>query len=142
MKSDQTTNVLLGIIATGVAAMAAIAFEKRYHRQLCNMADQADDAMDHAYDRISHRTQEIGRSVRQEAGALRDRIEDGVETLREKAGNLKEKVSDSLERAGGQVRAGAEKAKEGLKQGVETVKEEVRDADNVAHQAIPAPPRI
>lgn len=140
MKSEQTTHLLLGIIATGVAAMAAIAFERRYHRQLRHLAHEADDVLDHAYERISHQTQQLGRAARHEAASLHDRIEDGVGTFKEKASALKERVSDGLETAGSQLRGGAEKLGDRLKEGADAVKAGAENAAEKARQAF-APPR-
>ena len=67
MKTDPSTKVLLGIIATGVAALTALAFEKRYHRQLRPLVDELDDATGHAYDRLSRKTQQLGSTARDEA---------------------------------------------------------------------------
>ena len=139
MKTDSTTKVLLGIIATGVAALTALAFEKRY--QACINSDPAgdsDDATDHAYDRISRKTPEMGRSVRQEANSLKDRLEDGVDSLKEKAGHFKETVSDGLERAGSHLRDGAEKLNDGLRTGAGEVKDVAIDAAEEAERAAAA----
>ena len=140
LKSDPSTKVLLGIIATGVAALTALAFEKRY--QACrnaNPTDDMDDATEHAYDRISRKTQEMGRNIRADAHSLKERLEDGVETLKEKAVNLKDRVSDSVERAGSHLRDGAEKMNDGLTSGAEKVKETAEDAAEDAKKAFSAP---
>jgi methyl-accepting chemotaxis protein len=139
MKTDPATKVLLGVIATGVAALTALAFEKRYHRQLRPLVDNLSDATDHAYDRISRKTQDLRRTARDEAGSLRDRFEDGVETLREKAGDLRERVSDSLERAGGHFRDGAEKFRDSLKTAAVEVKDGAQDAAGAARRAVANP---
>jgi gas vesicle protein len=139
MKSDQTTNVLLGIIATGVAALTALAFEKRYYRSFRHAGEELDDSLDHAYDRISHSTHEAGRAVKEKASSLRDRFEDGVETLKEKAGQLKDRVSHSLDRAGSHLRDGAEKLKDGIKDGAEEVKEGAEAAGDEARRAFDNP---
>ena len=136
LKSDPTTKVLLGVIATGVAALTALAFEKRY--QACRNADPADDvndATDHAYDRISRKGREMGRHLRDEAHSLKDRVEDGVDVLKEKASNLKDRVSDGLERAGSHLRDGAEKLKDGLASGADKVKDGAEEASAEAKRA-------
>ena len=139
MKPEHTTNLLLGVIATGVAALAAIAFERRYRSSLRQFAGEADEAMDHAYERISRENQHLGQTVRHEASSLRDRLGDGLETLKEKAGVLRERVSDSLERAGGHLREGAEKMKDGLKDGAEDLKDGAEAAAEEARRAMGAP---
>lgn len=139
MKTDPTTKVLLGVIATGIAALTALAFEKRYHRQLRGLVDDVSNATDHAYDRISGKTQDLRRTARSEAGSLRDRFEDGVETLREKAGDLRERVSDSLERAGGHFRDGSEKLRDSLKTAAVEVKDGAQDAAGEARRAVANP---
>ena len=136
MKTDPATKVLLGVIATGVAALTALAFEKRYHRQLRPLLDDLGDATDHAYDRISRKTQDLRRTAREEAGSLRDRFEDSVETLREKAGGLRERVSDGLERAGGHLRDGAEKLRDSLQTAATEVKDGTQEAAAEAKRAI------
>jgi hypothetical protein len=136
MKTDPTTKVLLGVIATGVAALTALAFERRYHRQLRPLVDDLSDATDHAYDRISRKTREISHAAKEEAGSLRDRFEDGVDTLREKAGDLRERVSDGLERAGGHLRDGAEKLRDSLKIASAEVKDGAQDAAEEAKRAV------
>lgn len=139
MKTDPTTKVLLGVIATGVAALTALAFEKRYHRQLRPIMDELDDATDHAYDRISRKTQQLGRAAREEASSLRDRFDDGVETLRDKAGRLKDRVAESVEIAGDHLRDGAEKLRDGLKQAASDVKEGTTEAADEAKRAFGSP---
>jgi methyl-accepting chemotaxis protein len=139
MKTDPTTKVLLGVIATGIAALTALAFEKRYQRQLRPLVDDLSDSADHAYDRISRKTQQFGRATRDEAASLRDRFEEGVETLREKAGDLRERVSDGLERAGGHLRDGAEKLRDSLKTAATEVKDGAQDAAEVAGRAVANP---
>jgi hypothetical protein len=99
IKTDPTTKILLGIIATGVAALTALAFEKRY--QACRSSGNPAEGDD--------------------ANSLRNRIEDGVDSLKEKAGVWKEKVSDGFERV-------TEKVKDGIKHGGEVLKEETKDA--------------
>jgi gas vesicle protein len=136
MKPEQTTHLLLGVIATGVAALAAIAFEKRYRASLRQFAGEADEALDHAYDRISRESQQLGQTVRHEAGTLREKLGDGMETLKEKAGVLRERVSDGLERVGGHLRQGAEKMKEGIKEGAEDLKDGAEEAAEEARRAM------
>lgn len=135
MKTDSTTKVLLGVIATGVAALTALAFEKRYHNQFRPVEDELDDSTDHAYDRIS-RAAQLGRPAREQASSFKDRWEDGVENLREKAGQLKDRVSDSAERAGDHLREGAEKMRDGLKHAGADVKEGAEDAAEEAKRAL------
>ena len=140
MKTDSTTKVLLGVIATGVAALTALAFEKRY--QACRNtdgADDMDDATDHAYDSISRKTKQLGRKVSEGASSLKDRIEDGVDTLKEKAVHLKDRVSDTIERAGSHIRDGAEKLADGFSTGAEKVKDGAEDAADAAKKALAAP---
>ncbi len=136
MKPEQTTHLLLGVIATGVAALAAIAFEKRYRANLRQFAGEADEALDQAYDRISREGQHLGQTVRHEAGTLRERLGDGLDTLKEKAGELRERVSDGLDRVGGHLREGAEKMKEGMKDGAENMKHGVDEATEEARRAM------
>ncbi len=140
MKNDPSTKVLLGVIATGVAALTALAFEKRYHRQLQHQPaeNDLDDATDHAYDRISRKSRQIGQQVREEAHSLRDRFEDGVDSLREKAGELRERVSDSVERVGGHLRDGAEKLRDGLKSAAGEAKDGAQEAAEEAKRAVAA----
>ena len=138
MKTDPTTNILLGVIATGVAALTALAFEKRYNCQLGSAPDDMDDATDHAYDRISRKTQQFGRAAREEAGSLKDRWDEGVENVREKAGNLKDRVSDSVDRVGDHLRDGAEKLRDGIKQASTDVKTGAADAAEEAKRAAAA----
>jgi len=136
MKTDPTTKVLLGVIATGVAALTALAFEKRYHNHAAAAADDIRDAAGNTYERISRHVRETGREVRQETASQRDRFEDGVEHLREKAGAFKERVSDSLDRAGNHLQAGAEKLKDSLQQGAEAVKDGADEASGEARRAL------
>ena len=138
MKTDPSTKVLLGIIATGVAALTALAFEKRYHRQLRPLVDELDDATGHAYDRLSRKTQQLGSTARDEAGNLRDRFEDGVETLRKKAGELKERVSDTVERVGSHLRDGADCLRDGFKSAASEAKEGVEGAAEEAKRTFKA----
>ena len=136
LKSDPTTKVLLGVIATGVAALTALAFEKRYLAcRSAHPSDELEDATDHAYDRISRKTKEMGRNIRDEAHSLKDRVEDGVDVLREKASNLKDRVSDGLERAGTHLRDGAEKLKDGLASGAANAKDGAENASEEARKA-------
>lgn len=140
MKSDPTTNVLLGIIAAGVAAMAAIAFERRYQRSLRYSYDDpdwddAEDATSHAYDRIRRQANQAGRTVKREAASLRERFEDGVDQLKDKAVSFKERVSDSMERIGSHLHDGAEKLKDGLADGAQEIKDGVQDASEEARRA-------
>lgn len=138
MKSEQTTHLLLGVIATGVAALAAIAFEKRYRSNLRRFAGEADEAMDHAYERIGREGQHLGQTVRHEASSLRERLGDGLDSLKEKAGVLRERVSDSLDRVGGHLREGADKMKDGLKDGAEDLKDGAEAAAEEARRAMGA----
>lgn len=99
MKTDPTTKILLGVIATGVAALTAIAFERRY----CNggtfkPADDLKDAASDTYQKISRNVEQAGTDVSEQAASLKERVEDGVDTLKDKAGSLKERISDRLER--------------------------------------------
>ena len=140
LKTDPTTKVLLGVIATGVAALTALAFEKRY--QACRSADPTDDledATDHAYDRISRKTREVGRNIRGEAHSLKERLEDGVDSLKDKAVNLKERVSDGIERAGSHLHDGAEKLKDGLANGADKIRDGAQDASEEARKAFNNP---
>lgn len=73
-KTDSTTKILLTIIATGVAAMTALAFEKRY--LACAAKGCAVGCGD-------------GKS-------MTDKIEDGLHTLKEKANEWKDKLSDDV----------------------------------------------
>ena len=138
MKTDSTTKVLLGVIATGVAALTALAFERRYHNQLRPALDDLEDASEHAYNRISRSAKEIGSAARNEAHTLKDRWDDGVESLRGKAVNLKEKVSDGVERVGDHLRDGAEKLRDGLKHATAEAQEGVEDASEEAKRALAA----
>ena len=138
MKTDSTSKILLGVIATGVAALTALAFEKRYHNQLDPAMDDLDDATDHAYDRISRKTQQLGRAAREEASSLKDRWEDGVENVREKAGRLKDRVSDGVERVGDHLRDGAEKLRDGIKHAATDIKVGSEEAVEEAKRAAAA----
>ena len=138
MKTDSTTKILLGVIATGVAALTALAFEKRYHNQLDPAIDDLDDSTDHAYDRISRKTQQLGRAAGEEANSLKDRWDDGVENVREKAVKLKDRVSDSVERVGDHLRDGAEKLRDGIKQASTEVNAGSEEAAEEAKRAAAA----
>lgn len=141
MKPDKTTNILLGLIATGVAALTAIAFEQRYHKQLRRMAAGAADAMDLARDRLSGEAQQIGRTVRQETSTLRGNIESGVQALKEKAAALKERVAGSLERAGSRFREEGAQLETSVKEGAESVKDAAETAAEEARSSFQASSR-
>ena len=134
MKSDTTTKVLLGVIATGVAALTALAFEKRY-QACCDATDDLDDSTDHAYDRISRKTREMGHEAREKVGSFKDKVEDGVDALKEKAGQFKDRMGDSLDKVGNHLRDGAEKLKDGLRSGAEEVKDAGAQAAEDAKKA-------
>ena len=138
MKTDSTTKILLGVIATGVAALTALAFEKRYNEQLDCGSDDMDDATDHAYDRISRKTNQLGRSARDEASHLKDRWDEGVENVKEKAGKIKDRVSDGVERVGDHLRDGAEKLRDGLKSAASEARHGAEDAAEEAKRAVAA----
>lgn len=138
MKTDPSTKILLGIIATGVAAMTALAFERRYHRQLRHLVNQLDGATGHACESLGNQTRQAALTARNEAATLRDRFEDGVENLREKASGLKDRVSDSVERVSGHLRDGAEKLREGFKTAASEAKEDVEDAAEEAKRTFKA----
>ena len=141
IKPDPTTKVLLGIIATGVAALTALAFEKRYHEQCSNDVDDPDDSTDHAYDRISRKTKQFGRAAREEASSLKDRWEDGVDHLREKASQIKDRVSEGADRVGDHLREGAEKLRDGLRQAAGDAKDGAAEAADDAKRAL-GPPKL
>ena len=105
INTDPTTKILLGVIATGVAALTALAFERRY--QSCCSTNGPDPSSTPP--------------VVPPQNSLKDRIEEGVDTLKEKAGAWKNKVSDSLEDA-------ADKVKDRIKHGVEALKDGAEDA--------------
>ncbi len=129
MKSDQSNTILLGIIATGVAALTALAFEKRY-QQCAREGDFPDDdsSPSEGFDRIRQRANAAGRKIEHEASNLKDRLEDGYENLKEKAVGLKDRVSDGFERAGGHLKDGAARLKDGVKEAAEELKEGAKDA--------------
>ena len=139
MKTDPTTNVLLGVIATGVAALTALAFEKRYRNcSATSVADDIKDAAGHAYERISRNVQHADREVRHEAASLKERVEDGIDSVKEKAGSFKERISDSFERVGNHLHAGADKLKDSFRNAAGEIKEGAQDAAEDARKAAAA----
>jgi|GEM_PF-7081632 hypothetical protein len=124
MKTDPTIKILLGVIATGVAALTAIAFERRYSS--CSASKPAEDLKNAANDacqRVSRNVEQAGSDVIEAAASLNERVGDGVDTLKDKAGSLKERITDRLERVGDHLHAGAERLKDSFR----TVAGEAKD---------------
>ncbi len=139
MKTDPTTKILLGVIATGVAALTAIAFERRY----CNggtfkPADELKDAANDTYQKISRNVEQAGTDVSEQAASLKEQVEDGLDTLKDKAGSLKERISDRLERVGDHLHAGAERLKDSFRTAAGEAKDGAVDAAEEARRAMAA----
>ncbi len=124
MKLDPSSKFILAIIAGGVAALTAIALERRHHRRLRHLRQMVDDLEPSSQPPTPGRlTRPLNRSARAELDHLRDRLEEGVESLRGKTAELKERVAETLEQAEDRLREGAGKLREGFQRAAAAAKD-------------------
>ncbi len=128
MKLDPSSKFILAIIAGGVAALTAIALERRHHRRLRHLRQMVDDLEPSNQPPTPGRltrplTRPLNRSARAELDHLRDRLEEGVESLRGKTAELKERVAETLEQAEDRLREGAGKLREGFQRAAAAAKD-------------------
>ncbi len=138
-RQHDITNLLLGTITLGVAALVVIALERRpggapkLRAALNNAEDEWDDA---------------GRKVRDGFSNARRKAADGLDTLEEKAGEVRDKVADKLEAAREKLRESARELKDRVRGAIDNVRDievrrenEVRREDEDAEtQAVNPPP--
>jgi ElaB/YqjD/DUF883 family membrane-anchored ribosome-binding protein len=139
MKTDPTTKILLGVIATGVAALTAIAFERRYcNHSASHRAEDLKNAASDAYQRVRRNVEQAGGDAIEEAASLHERVGGGVDTLKDKAGSLKERITDHLERVGDHLHAGAERLKDSFRTVAGEAKDGAVEAAEEARRALAA----
>ncbi len=105
MKLEPSTKFALAVIAGGVAALTAIALEKRYYRQLRRREFESSPpaGANGASRGLPHPT---------DLAPLRHRLEDRADVLRTKAAELKDRLTDTLGQAEDRLREGASKLRE------------------------------
>ncbi len=131
MKQDNTTNFLLGIIATGVTVLTVLAFEKRFPECLSEVGDELDEFKD----RAGNQARKAGRAVESAATGLRDRVDEGVETLKDKAAAFKERFAEESDDASHHLKEGASDIARGFQRGAEDVKQGFGEAADEAGKA-------